>query len=338
MQKTNFSKNSLLEVEQSIKLPIISIVVPNYNGGATIGATLQSLIEQNYPKLEIIVVDGGSTDNSVEVIKQFEPYINWWVSEKDNGQSNAINKGFAKCSGEVVNWLCSDDLLVPGALHTVGKYFAESSNIDVLVGCGKIAFTTENHALPNEKINFWLTLFGRLLRLGKRTIIQNTQNKQTYIKAPTFKQIVLMSACNPIAQPSCFYRRSLLNRLKPIDESYQYAMDTELWNYFLSQGVRWKCIDDVLSVSIQDGQNKTSTGGYKVTLELERIYKTYTQEWIPLTFWHRRLRYPLEQFLARHPSKVWLYVIGPIWIVMTFLLAPFYGLDKVWAMRWKRWV
>ncbi len=338
MVNKKYLNSHSLEEEVLAKLPTISIVVPNYNGGKTIGATLKSLIDQNYPELEIIVIDGGSTDNSVEVIKQFEPYLSWWVSEKDNGQSSAINKGFAKCSGEIVNWLCSDDLLAPNALYTVGKYFAQSPDIDVLVGRGKIVFTDENLGQPQQRVNFWLTLFERILRLGARPIIQDAQNQLIYIKAPTLKQITLISVHNPISQPSCFYRRSLMNRPKPIDESYHYAMDTELWNYFQSQGYSWKCIDDVLSVSIQDGQNKTSTGGYKVTLELERIYKIYVQEWIPLTFWHRRLRYPLERFLVFHRSQVWLYFIGAAWVVVTLLLAPFYKLDRVWAMRWKRWV
>jgi len=82
-------------------LPRISIVVPNYTGGATIEATLRSLIDQNYPHLEILVVDGGSSDNSVDVMRRYEPHIAWWVGEKDSGQSNATNKGSARATGEI---------------------------------------------------------------------------------------------------------------------------------------------------------------------------------------------------------------------------------------------
>jgi glycosyltransferase involved in cell wall biosynthesis len=322
----------------SVELPKISIVVPNYNGGSTILATLKSLVDQNYPELEIVVVDGGSTDNSVDIIQQFEPYITWWVSERDNGQSQAINKGISQCTGEVINWLCSDDLLAPGALYLVGKTFSESPHLDVLVGRGSIFFKGENSGQPKKEINFWMTLLDQLFKMRIRSIIYSETDEQSYVKAPTLKQLELMSIYNPIAQPSCFYRRRLLDRPQPIDESYHYAMDTELWNYFRSRGAQWKCIDDVLSVTIQDGQNKTSTGGYKVTLELERIYKTYNSDWIPLTFWHRRFRYPLERFLASHTNRLWLYLIGPIWIGITLMLAPFYGLNRVWVMRWKRWV
>src|SRR3990172_5636730 len=130
------------------RLPNISIVVPNYNGGTTLEATLGSLVDQHYSKLEIIVVDGASTDNSVDVIKQYEPYIAWWVSEKDRGQAHGINKGFAKCTGEIVNWLSSDDLLMPGALDIVGRHFAESPHIDVLVGHCRYVDLTFETVLP----------------------------------------------------------------------------------------------------------------------------------------------------------------------------------------------
>ena len=295
-----------MSASQTEDLPSISIVVPNYNGEHTIGKTLQSLIDQDYHNLEIIVIDGDSTDASVEVIKSFEPHIAWWVSERDQGQSNAINKGFAQCSGDIVNWLCSDDILTPGALQTVGEYFSAAPDLDVLVG-----------ACRNVNLH---------------------KGNQTYLRVPSQKLIDLMpAASNAIAQPSCFYRRTLLNRSQPIDESYHYTMDFELWNYFKSQGAKWQCIDTVLSLAIQDGQNKSNTGGEQVTFELERVYTTYVEERVPLTFWHRRLRYPVERFLAKHTSRIWLGLGGSIWVGMTLLLSPFYGFNKAWHMRWKRW-
>ncbi|MCX7594852.1 MAG: glycosyltransferase [Fischerella sp.] len=320
------------------QLPSISIVVPNYNGGKTLAATLQSLVDQNYPNLEIIVVDGGSTDDSLEIIKQFEPYITWWVSEKDRGQSNAINKGFAKCSGEIVNWLCSDDLLAPNALHVVGKCFLESPKIDVLVGSCRIEYmTTEHPTKPLKGANFWLTQLQRILPLG--AIVKDPENDRIYVKTPTLEQIELMPAISPIHQPSCFYRRKLLDRPKPVEESYDYTMDIELFNYFRSRGVCWKVIDKVLSIAPVSGQNKTSLAGVKATYELEQIYKKYTpQERIPLTYWHRRLRYPLERFLKLKRGGIWLYFIAPIWVAITLFLAPFYGFKKVWALRWTAWI
>jgi len=293
------------ESAESIVLPSISIIIPNYNGEATIGKTIQSLVDQDYPSLEIIVVDGASSDDSVAIIEKFSNYISWWVSEPDKGQANAINKGFARCSGEIVNWLCSDDVLPRYALHTIGKYFAEAPALDVLVGSCRIIYAAEDH--------------------------------REYVRTSSLKRIELMPARNALAQPSCFYRRRLLQRLDPVDESYHYAMDFELWNYFKSQGATWKCIDDVLSIAVQDGDNKSSTGREKVTYELERIYTTYVDEKVPLTFWHRKLRYPLERFLAAHPNRIWLGVIGPLWVVITLVLSVFYGFERTWIMRWKRW-
>ena len=102
--------------------PVISVVVPNFNGAATLADTLASLVEQDYPHKEILVVDGGSTDASVHIIQRYAEHIAWWVSEKDNGQSSAINKGLARAKGQVVNWLCSDDRLEKGACAPLRKH------------------------------------------------------------------------------------------------------------------------------------------------------------------------------------------------------------------------
>lgn len=319
-----------------LELPTISLVIPNYQGGATIGATLQSIIDQNYPKLELIVVDGGSTDNSVEVIKQFEPYITYWISESDRGQSHAINKGFARCTGEIVNWLCSDDLLAPGALKTVGDYFASWSEIDVVVGRCRVEYLTENLGRPVKGVAYWTNLLKNLMPLGSRPIIE--ESDRTYIKAPTPELIALMPASSPIHQPSCFYRRKLLDRPEPVKESLNYTMDIELFNYFRSRNAKFLVIEEVLSVAPVNGENKTSHAGIKATYELEDIYRTYTNELIPLTYWHRKLRYPLECFLKRHRKGVWLYLVGSLYFSVFLLLAPFYGSKKVWALRWTRFV
>src|ERR1019366_7821657 len=169
-------------------------------GGATIEATLLSLIEQNYPGLEILVADGGSTDNSVEVIRRYESHIAWWVSEKDRGQANAINKGFLRAKGEILNWLCSDDVLLPNALLTVGRIFAAEPEIDVVAG------STLEH-------------------------FSDGRRRDRLFKASS-ELIDILPVNNPCAQPSCFYRKRLIQgRCMPLDESYHYAMDTELWTY-----------------------------------------------------------------------------------------------------------
>ncbi|MDI6743224.1 MAG: glycosyltransferase family 2 protein [Smithella sp.] len=285
-------------------MPTISIIVPNLNAGATIGRALQSLVDQDYPGLEIIVIDGGSTDNSVEVIRQYQQYITWWVSENDLGQANAINKGFAKATGEIVNWLCSDDYLTQGALKIVGREFAEHPDVDIVAGACRLVYDLEP-----------------------------SRNR---IEQPTEEKLSVMPCCNPIPQPSCFYRRALLKRRPPLNETFHYVMDFELWNYFISNGNRWRLISNVLSEYPLSGSNKITTGGVKITLEFEKVYRLYTNERIPATFWHRRLRYPLERLHRRYPNALFGFLIYYPWqCLMILILSPFYGFKR---MRWMNWV
>ena len=105
--------------------PKISIVTPSFNQAQYLEETIRSVLLQGYPNLEYFVYDGGSTDGSVDILRRYGAFLDGWVSERDKGQSDAINKGFARCTGEVVNWLCSDDVLLPGALSQVGQAFVE---------------------------------------------------------------------------------------------------------------------------------------------------------------------------------------------------------------------
>ena len=108
-----------------MNFPKISVVIPSYNQGHFLEETILSIVDQKYPNLEIIIVDGASKDKSLEIIKKYECHLTWWVSEKDKGQSDAINKGFARATGDIVTWLCSDDLYTEGVLKRVAEIFAE---------------------------------------------------------------------------------------------------------------------------------------------------------------------------------------------------------------------
>jgi glycosyltransferase involved in cell wall biosynthesis len=111
----------LLNEDQRQLMPCISIVIPSYNQGCFLEETIRSVLLQNYPKIELIIIDGGSDDESVHIIQRYSRWLKKWISESDRGQSHAINKGLRYCAGEIFNWLNSDDSLAPGALHAVAS-------------------------------------------------------------------------------------------------------------------------------------------------------------------------------------------------------------------------
>jgi glycosyltransferase involved in cell wall biosynthesis len=117
-----------------MQCPRVTIVTPSYNQGQFLDRAISSIINQNYPDLEYIVIDGGSTDNSVEIIKKYEKHFAYWVSEKDKGQSDAINKGMRRATGDIVGWVNSDDILLPGALTEVARLAQENPDRDIFMG------------------------------------------------------------------------------------------------------------------------------------------------------------------------------------------------------------
>ena len=114
--------------------PKISIVTPNYNCDKFLEETIKSIINQNYPNLEYIIIDGGSTDNSIEIIKKYDKYISYWISEEDSGMYEAIQKGFDKSTGDIMAWLNADDKYHPNALFTIAKIFTQNQKINWLTG------------------------------------------------------------------------------------------------------------------------------------------------------------------------------------------------------------
>lgn len=223
-------------------LPRITIVTPNYNNGDTLERTMLSVLNQGYPNLEYIVVDGGSTDGSVEIIRKYEDRLAWWVSEPDSGQSEAINKGFARATGEIVNWLCSDDELLPGALEYVAGEFMANDDLDVLAGATEMVYSDHSRS--------------SITRIPRQEHLRN------------------LPYSNPIQQPSCFYRRAIL-RDSALDEQLHFAMDRELWTYFLAQKCNWHCCEEMVSRYHVSGVNKTSVGGMQAWRDIVTIHRRY---------------------------------------------------------------
>ena len=173
----------------------ISIITPSYSQGQYIEETIISVIEQNFPDLEYIIIDGGSTDSSVEVIKKYAKDLTYWISEPDHGQSAAINKGFKKATGEIIGWINSDDLYMPETLKTVSHLFEKNPDVDLIYG---------------DVINF------------------HENGKEEYYSVKIFNPKDFISM-NTVHQPSVFWRRKLLNDIGPLDESLNYFMDYDLW-------------------------------------------------------------------------------------------------------------
>lgn len=177
--------------------PRISIVTPSYNQGRFIEETIRSILLQGYPDLEYIIIDGGSTDESVNIIQKYEPWLSYWVSEPDRGQAHAINKGFLIATGQLMNWICSDDILLSNALRNVA--FVPDSNSWVIGS----ARTLHEDGAPNVEI--------RHHRYRRGDVLYNS-----YI----------------LNQVSVFWRSQLFHEVGGLREDLYFSMDGRLWMAF----------------------------------------------------------------------------------------------------------
>jgi glycosyltransferase involved in cell wall biosynthesis len=178
------------------ELPLVSIVTPSYNQARFLEATLCSVLEQDYPRIEYLVVDGASTDGSVEILRRYTDRLTWWISEKDSGQSEAINKGFRRAHGEFVGWLNSDDIYLPGAVSSAIQFFQAHPQAGIVYGDAK--------AIDADGKPF------------------NLMRARQYSLAD-------LMAFNIVCQPAAFMRRSVLEEAGYLNPAYQLLMDNLLW-------------------------------------------------------------------------------------------------------------
>ena len=184
-------------------LPLVSIITPSFNQAQFLEQTIQSVLGQDYPQIEYIIVDGGSTDGSVDMIKKYEGRLAWWVSEQDQGQTDAINKGFAHSKGEVLAWINSDDTYNPRAVGQAVKYLME--NPDVAMVYADCNFINEAGQVIG-KFNSKQTDYRRL--------------REGYVHIP---------------QQTMFFRAKYWQELGPLDPSFYFAMDYDLWTRIASK-------------------------------------------------------------------------------------------------------
>jgi glycosyltransferase involved in cell wall biosynthesis len=180
-----------------LKSPLVSIVTPSFNQARFLEATIHSVLSQDYPSLEYIIVDGGSTDGSLEIIKKYSNRLTWWVSEKDQGQTDALNKGFTHAHGEILAWLNSDDTYEPGAVSAAIGFLESQPETGLVYGDAN-----------------YINEGGRVI--GKFPAAQTdlSRLRRGYVHIP---------------QQAAFFRADLWRSVGPLDPSFYFAMDYDLW-------------------------------------------------------------------------------------------------------------
>lgn len=198
--------------------PKISIVTPSFNQGQFIEETIRSVLLQGYPNLEYLIVDGGSSDQTVSIIKKYEDCLCWWVSERDGGQSNAINKGFSRATGEIIAWLNSDDTYEADIFSKVAIYFSKNLQTGVISGRCKLWYGD-----PNDPINqpSPLRSYKDFLMVGSNWMRQKL-----------------------ILQPEAFFRRDAFLKFGPLREDLYYCLDAALWMAMARGGVVFDSINE----------------------------------------------------------------------------------------------
>jgi glycosyltransferase involved in cell wall biosynthesis len=252
-------------------LPKVSIIIPSFNQGQFLEASIRSVLEQDYPNIECIVVDGGSKDNSVEIIKKYQDHFAWWVSEKDKGHAAALNKGFSHATGDILAWLNSDDIYFPGAVSEAVSVLQSRSEAGMVYGDADLIDDS------GETVG----QFG---------------SKQT-----SYRQMLRGSVHIP--QATTFFRADVWRKIGPLDLSLFFSFDYDLWvriakvSQVLYIPKRWakfrihgegktivnddRCYPDMLRVLEREG------GSWLSWLRLRMYARKLVYSWMP---WKFRLR------------------------------------------------
>lgn len=236
--------------------PKITIVTPSYNQGEFLEETIRFVLLQNYDNFEFLIIDGGSSDNSIEIIKKYEPWIKYWVSEKDNGQTNAINKGWKHATGDIIAYLNSDDIYCEGTFHIVANYFMNNPEIDMI--------------------------YGDIIHIDKES------NVIEYKKSGKIDTEKYLSTQFYLPQPTVFFRKKILDEIGYLDEQFHLAMDLDYWVRILHK-YDIGYIQEYLACARIYPETKSKSEKYKYLDErLIILDKYFSREDIPLNIRKKR--------------------------------------------------
>ena len=247
---------------------LVSIITPSYNQGRFIRETIESVLSQDYDNIEYIVVDGVSTDNSLDIIKEYQGRLTY-ISEKDHGQSDAINKGFKMARGDIVAWLNSDDVYEPHCISRAVEEFQKNDKLGLVYGDGYIIDEDSN----------------------KLKVFEYTEE---------FDYWKLVNFWDYIMQPATFFKRETLQKVGYLDVNLHYCMDWDLW-IKLAAVSEVKYIPELLACSREYGDTKTSTGGDKRLKEIIGLLQKYSGKENPLGV----ASYKASTFYTKYANGIW---------------------------------
>jgi len=288
------------------ELPLVTIVTPSYNQGQYIEETVLSVLNQDYPNIEYIVMDGGSTDQTLEILKKYEGYLTWF-SEKDKGQTDAINKGIRLTKGEILAYLNSDDTYLPGAVTRAVRHL-----------------TFENPDSP--------FVYGEGYNINaERTIIER------YPTEP-FDFRHLAETCF-ISQPTTFWKRDVIETIGLFDEKLNYAMDYDYWIRIAKHYGTLDYISDYLANSRMYQETKTMSKRFEAHEEiLNVIRKHYGRGNVPSTWIYAYAHMYMDRLISRETKpKNALFILGMTAVTAQKFLQYNHAIPISELKRWKEW-
>lgn len=292
-------------VELAQHYPKISIVTPSFNQAEFLEATIQSILSQNYPNLEYIVIDGGSTDRSVEIIQKYEPHLHFWCSEPDDGQYDAINKGFAQATGEILAWLNSDDVYYPWTLKTVASVMAALPQVEWL--------TSLQHGVWDQD-GFCLG-FKPILGYSRASFLDGCHLYPLWKNHPSkfvrgqqrLRNLAAPSYLGFIQQESTFWRRQLWQKIGQISPQFPLAGDFDVWSQFFRHSEVHTIASPLAGFRRRPDQKSAAISAYVneaiVSLTTLRKESHYSPNYLKFLGLRSRLYHYTGQKIVRNSSQ-----------------------------------